>query len=165
MHNVQIHLMCQIEWSRSDQSKEEETCKRSLQAVRLTDRLGLAGPGNLYLPMLRYTVAEIEIDKALVRNPGIDRHAFEIGYYVFGEPHGDGCLELRRVGVPTRLHFGEIVFSFHGSSLPVKRAFTFGSLAGGNDADDVTCFPFAVSDEKQFCSRAHTQQQKTLFIR
>ena len=107
--------------------------------------------------MLCNTVAEIKIDKALVRNPCIDRHAFEISDYVFGEPHGDRCLELRCVGVPARLHFREIVFSFHGFSLPVKRAFTFGSLAGGNDADDMTRFPLAVSDEKQSCSRAHTQ--------
>jgi hypothetical protein len=34
--------------------------------------------------MLRNTVAKIEIDKALVGNPCIDSHAFEIGDYVFG---------------------------------------------------------------------------------
>ena len=115
--------------------------------------------------MLSNTVAEIEIDKALVGNPCIDRHAFEIGDHILGKPHRDGRLEFRGVGVPTRFHFGEIVFGFHGYSLPVKRAFTFGSLAGGDDPDDVTYFPFAMSDEKQSCSCTHAQQQKTLFIR
>ena len=38
-------------------------------------------------------------------NFSIDRHAFEIGNHIFREPHGDGGLELRCVGVPTRLHF------------------------------------------------------------
>ena len=68
--------------------------------------------------MLRNTVSEIEIDKALVRNPCIDCHAFEISDNVFGQPHGDWCFELRRVRVLTGLHFGEIVFGFHGLHFP-----------------------------------------------
>lgn len=44
--------------------------------------------------MLRDTVSEIEIDEALVRNPRINRHAFEIGDHVFRESHGDGRLEF-----------------------------------------------------------------------
>jgi hypothetical protein len=89
-----------------------------MRKVRWNGGLGLAGPGNLYLSMLHNTVAEIEIDKALVRNPGIGRHVFEISDYVFREPHGDRCLELRCVGVSTRFHFREIVFGFHGFYFP-----------------------------------------------
>ncbi|MBK8017730.1 MAG: methionine adenosyltransferase domain-containing protein [Betaproteobacteria bacterium] len=59
---------------------------------------GLAGPGNLDLPVLRNAVAKIETDEALVRDAYIDRHALEVGNDVFGGLHGNGCLELRCVG-------------------------------------------------------------------
>lgn len=68
--------------------------------------------------MLRNAVAEVKIDQALVGNPGFDGHALEILHHIFGKAHGDRLLELGGVGVPAGFQFGEVVFDFHGCSLP-----------------------------------------------
>jgi hypothetical protein len=68
--------------------------------------------------MLSHAVAKIQVDEALVRDTGLRCHIFEVIYNFLGEAHGDWLFELRSVGVLARLHFGKIVFRFHGYSPP-----------------------------------------------
>lgn len=69
---------------------------------------------------------------------------------------------MRRDSCATSSWKGRIRVSWHFAS--VKSTFTLGRLVSGNNADDVSCIPFAVTDKKQSCARAHAQQQKTLLV-
>ena len=68
--------------------------------------------------MLRNAVTKVEVDKALIRNPGISRHAFEVCNNVFRQAHRHRLLELGCVGVLARLQLGKVVFGSHRVSLP-----------------------------------------------
>ena len=80
--------------------------------------LGPARPCDFDLSVLGYTVTKVQIDKALIRNPSLDRHVLEIEHHIFREAHGDWLLELGGIGVLPGLHFGKVVFSFHDWSPP-----------------------------------------------
>ena len=85
----------------------------------LNELLGLAAwPCNLNLAMLHDAISQVQIDQALVRNAGFHRHALEVDDNVFRKTHRYRLLQLRRVGIPARLHPGKIVLGFHGFSLP-----------------------------------------------
>ena len=79
---------------------------------------GLGRPGDLHLPMFQDAVSKIEIDEALLGNPGVDSHTLEVGDDVVGQTHRDGPLELRRIWVRAGLQLGQIVFGFHDVSPP-----------------------------------------------
>ena len=59
-----------------------------------TEGLGSTRPLDLDLAILGKAISEIEIDEALIRNPGFAGHAFEILNNVFRKPHGHRLLEL-----------------------------------------------------------------------
>jgi hypothetical protein len=45
-----------------------------------------------------------------------------------------------------------------------KLVFALGCLACGDDADNRTVIPFAMTDDEQFCTRTHTKHQEALFV-
>ena len=83
-------------------------------------------------------VSKVQIDQALVRNAYVFGDCLEVRDGLLIEPNGNLLLELRRVRI--FLRSGEVVFLAHVTPLRVRPGFLGGSLANGNDANDV---PFA----------------------
>ena len=86
------------------------------EAALAKELLGLAAwPCNLNLAMRHDAITQVQVDQALVRNARLISHALEVVHNVFRQAHRDRLLELGRVGIAARLHFGKVVFGFHSS--------------------------------------------------
>ncbi len=79
---------------------EQSEVQMGQHRFHATQMSGLRWPGNLYLPMVRNAVAEIRIDKALVRNLSLSCHPLEISNNLFEKAHPHRRLELRLVRIP-----------------------------------------------------------------
>jgi hypothetical protein len=97
--------------------------------------------------MRRCAVSQVQIDEALVRNAYVFRDCLEVRDGLFVEPNGDLLLELRCVWVLPRS--GKVVFFSHVVPLWIRFGFLGSRLARGNDANDVTFTPIAVTDKQQ----------------
>ena len=106
-----------------DRSRQNEMrAKPALpERVRSMEGLGRAGPLDLHLAMLRKTVAQVQVDEALVGDASLASHALEVVNDVFRKTHSDWLLELGCVRVLTRTQLGEIVFSLHARHLGSAR--------------------------------------------
>lgn len=82
------------------------------------------------MTMLRGTVAQVQVDQALIRDACVFRHVFEVGNHVLIEPDGDGLFQFRRVRGRAGLHVGKIVFGSHDGSTFVESTLVPGCLAG-----------------------------------
>ena len=61
------------------------------------------GPVDLHLPAVGQTVAQVQVDEALVRHTGLVSHPFDLLHNVLRQPHRDGLLQLGRIWVLARL--------------------------------------------------------------
>ena len=93
------------------------------------------------------TVSQVQINEALIRNANVFRDCLEVRDGLFVKPNGDLLLELCGVWVLPR--GGEVVFFSHVAPLWIRLGFLGSSLARGNDANDVTFAPIAVTDKQQ----------------
>ena len=92
-------------------------------------------------------VPQVQIDQALIRNADLLRDCLEVRDGLFVEPNGDLLLELCCVWILPRS--GEVVLFSHVVPLQIKLGFLGRRLASGDDANDVTFAPIAVTDKQQ----------------
>jgi hypothetical protein len=78
-------------------------------------------PLDLDFAVVGQTVAQVQVDEALVGDACFFGHAFEIRHDIFGQAHGDGFFEFGSVWVFAGSQFGKVVFGFHISHLGKKR--------------------------------------------
>ena len=92
-------------------------------------------------------VPQVQVNEALVRNAYVLRDCLEVRDGLFVEPNGNLLLELCCVWVLPRS--GEVVFFSHVAPLWIRFGFRGSRLARGNDTNDVTFTPIAVTDKQQ----------------
>ena len=92
-------------------------------------------------------VPQVQIDETLVRNADVFRDCLEVRYGLFVEPNGDLLLELCCVWILPRS--GEVVFFSHVAPLWIRLRFLGRRLASGDDANNVSFTPIAMTDEQQ----------------
>lgn len=92
-------------------------------------------------------VSQVQVDEALVRNANVFRDCLEVRDGFFVEPNGDLLLELRCVWILPRS--GEVVLFSHVAPLWIRLRFLGRRLASGDDANNVTFTPIAMTDKQQ----------------
>jgi|GEM_PF-6441480 len=107
-------------------------------------------------------VSQVQIDQALVWNTDVFRDRLEVGDRIFIKPNGDLFFQLGCVWVfPCS---GEIVFFAHVTPLWIGLGFLGTGLARGDDANDITCAPIAVTDQQQTECAAQAKNYKAVFV-
>ena len=107
-------------------------------------------------------VSQVQVDEALIRNAYVFRDRLEVRDGLFVESNGDLLLELRCVWILPRS--GEVVFFSHVAPLWIGFGFLGSRLARGNDANDVTFGPIAVTDGQQAKGAAQAKKNKAVFV-
>ena len=119
-------------------------------------------PIEIQLALRGSTVAQIQVDKALVGNAHILGDSLKVCDGRFIKPDGNLLFELGRIGVfPGG---GEVVFFAHVTPLWVRFGFPGNCLARGDNANDIAFAPVTVTDKQQSQRAAEAQQNKTVFV-
>lgn len=107
-------------------------------------------------------IPQVQVDEALVRNAYVFRDCLEVRDGLFVEPNGDLLLESCCVWVLPRS--GEVIFFSHVAPLWIRVGFLGSRLARGDDANNVTFAPIAVTDEQQAQCAAEAKENKAVFV-
>jgi hypothetical protein len=73
----------------------------------------LRSPLHLQLPLMNRTIAQVQIDQALIRDSRLLRQGLEVGNGVLIQSHGHRLLRILDVGVFTPFHLGKIIMVSH----------------------------------------------------
>ncbi|SBT04012.1 hypothetical protein ACCAA_130007 [Candidatus Accumulibacter aalborgensis] len=92
-------------------------------------------------------VAQIQVDEALVGDTNVFRDSLEVRDGLFVEPNGDLLFELCCVWVFSGS--GEVVFFAHVAPLWIRLGFLGSCLASGDNTNDMTFAPIAMTDKQQ----------------
>ena len=70
------------------------------------------GPFDLHFAAIGKTVAQVQVNEALIRHTCLIGHALKILHNVFRKPHRDGVLKIERVGVSRDLSLARSYSAF-----------------------------------------------------
>lgn len=134
--------------SRSWRRRMTDGCGRAARRGRVT--MGL-DPGKLFpvqvqLAVRRRTVAQVQVDEALVRNTNLLGERLEVVDRFLIQADGDLLLQLGSIGILPG--GGEVIFLAHETPSRVSLPFPGGRLAGRDDSDRSIVTPVAMANNQ-----------------